>query len=77
MENFLNYIRDFNMVTVLLRIVLSVLAGGIIGNERGRHGSAAGLRTHILVCVGACLTALTGFFVYESFSLQFGKKSRC
>ena len=70
MELVLGYIREFNIVTVCLRVALSVLAGGVIGNERGRHGSAAGLRTHILVCVGACLTALTGFFVYESFSLQ-------
>ena len=70
MEDFLNYISDFNAVTACLRIVLSALVGGIIGNERGRHGSAAGLRTHILVCVGAAMTALTGFFVYETYNLQ-------
>ncbi|MBR5011275.1 MAG: MgtC/SapB family protein [Clostridia bacterium] len=70
MEEFLTYIREFNAVTVCLRIVLSVLVGGAIGSERGRHGSAAGLRTHILVCVGAAMTALTGFFVNITFGLQ-------
>ena len=45
-----------------IRLLLSVIAGGIIGNERGKHGSAAGLRTHILVCIGACVSSLTGIF---------------
>ena len=45
------YLKEFNMVSVLLRLFLSVIVGGIIGFERGRHGSAAGFRTHILVCV--------------------------
>ncbi len=47
----------------LLRILLAAVTGGIIGTERSRHGSAAGLRTHILVCVGATLTALTGLYI--------------
>jgi putative Mg2+ transporter-C (MgtC) family protein len=66
MENirgFINYIQEFNMLSVLLRIVLAIIAGGIIGNERGMHGSAAGLRTHIFVCVGGALTALCSLYV--------------
>ncbi|MCQ2455270.1 MAG: MgtC/SapB family protein [Clostridia bacterium] len=47
---------------VFLRIFVAVLAGGFIGNERGKHGSAAGLRTHILVCIGACISSLTSIF---------------
>ena len=43
--------------------MLALLVGGCIGMERGYHGRAAGLRTHILVCVGACIAAMTG--VYE------------
>ena len=50
-------------ISSLLRILLAALVGGIIGTERSRHGSAAGLRTHILVCVGATLTALTGMYL--------------
>lgn len=48
---------------IVLRLVLSVLIGGLIGMERGRHGRAAGMRTHILVCLGATMTALTGIYV--------------
>jgi putative Mg2+ transporter-C (MgtC) family protein len=54
--------RDFNLITVLVRLVLSAFCGGIIGIERGKQRCAAGLRTHILVCVGAALTATIGYF---------------
>ena len=60
---FFSYFRDFSTVTALLRIVLAVIAGGLIGNERGRHGRAAGFRTHILVCLGGAMTALCSLFV--------------
>jgi len=63
----LHYLKDFNMTSILLRLFLSVVVGGIIGFERGRHGSAAGFRTHILVCVGAALTSLCS--LYASLSL--------
>ena len=52
-------------VNVVLRILLSALLGGLIGSERGRHGRAAGLRTHILVCLGATMTSLTSLYLSE------------
>ena len=70
MLDIIDYLRDFNYVTITLRLLLSILAGGIIGNERGKHGSAAGLRTHILVCIGSAMTALTGFYVYDTLSIN-------
>jgi len=39
----------------LIKIALAVLIGGIIGAERERHNKAAGLRTMILICIGAAL----------------------
>lgn len=53
---------EFNSISAAFRILLSALIGGCIGFERGQHGRAAGLRTHILVCIGAALTVLTGFY---------------
>ncbi len=61
----MNYLSDFNLATICLRIIISIIAGGVIGNERGKHGSAAGLRTHILVCIGSAMTALTGIYIYQ------------
>ena len=65
MKNIITFLHDFNYVTICIRLVLAIVAGGIIGNERGKHGSAAGLRTHILVCIGATMTALTGYYIYD------------
>ncbi len=39
----------------LAKLLIAALIGGAIGFEREAHGQAAGLRTYILVCVGACL----------------------
>ena len=57
------YLGAFTPVSVLLRVLLAVIAGGIIGNERGRHGRSAGFRTHILICLGGAMTALCSVFV--------------
>ncbi|MGX7131949.1 MgtC/SapB family protein [Enterococcus songbeiensis] len=43
---------------ILLRLGLAMLFGGVIGFERQYKNRPAGLRTHILVCMGACVIAL-------------------
>lgn len=48
--------------TILIRTLLALLCAGAIGYDRNVHGAAAGLRTHILVCVGAMLAIMTGQF---------------
>ncbi len=42
----------------LLRLLLAMFLGGMIGLERQAHGRPAGLRTHILVCLGSALVIL-------------------
>lgn len=63
MDKFLELINDFGVVSSLFRLVLAAVLGGFIGSERGRHGRAAGMRTHILICLGAAMTALTGLYI--------------
>jgi putative Mg2+ transporter-C (MgtC) family protein len=55
---------------VVIRIVLAVVLGGLIGLERGVRSHPAGFRTHILVCVGACLAMLTNQFVFEGIGAE-------
>ena len=43
---------------IILRISLAILVGTIIGIEREIKNRPAGMRTHILVCLGACIIAL-------------------
>ena len=52
---------EFNWLidsSVLFRLVLAVLLGGVIGIEREIHGRPAGFRTHIVVCLGATMLML-------------------
>ena len=51
---------------VIFRSILAVIIGVLIGNERARHGRAAGMRTHVLVCLGATLTSMTGIYISEN-----------
>ena len=62
MSEVITYLRDFNLVTVALRVVLAALAGAMVGIERAAHGRAAGLRTHMAVSVGAALTVMIGLY---------------
>ena len=56
-------LRDFNTLSVIVRIVLAVICGGIIGIERETKRRPAGYRTHTLVCLGAAMTMLTSQYL--------------
>lgn len=56
-----------DFTTVLNRIVLAVILGGIIGLEREKKGRNAGLRTHILVCTGSSLIMLVSLYIFEMY----------
>ena len=43
---------------ILVRLLMAALLGGVLGYERERHGKAAGVRTHMLVAMGAALFVL-------------------
>ena len=47
---------------IVIRLALAALFGGIIGLERERKSWAAGLRTHMLVCVGSALTMIVSTY---------------
>ena len=54
---------DITMLSVTVRMLLSVLCGGIIGLERAYKRRPAGFRTHILICLGAAITTLTSQYL--------------
>ncbi len=58
-------LRQLSVETVILRFVLAFILGGLIGIEREHRGRAAGLRTHILVCLGSVMTTMIGLYVTE------------
>ena len=62
------WLLEPNLLTLIIRTLLALLCAGLIGFERDAHGSAAGLRTHILVCMGAMIAMTTGIFAATHFS---------
>lgn len=58
---------EINNETILLRLTLSFVVGAIVGLERQAHRQPAGLRTHILICMGATLVMLLSIFIPQTF----------
>lgn len=52
-------------VVLLIKLLCCCLSGGLIGLERGCHGRSAGLRTHLLVCLGAALAGLLDLHIHD------------
>ena len=59
-------LREITLLSVAVRIAAALIVGGILGLERERKNRAAGLRTYMLVCVGACLIMLTNQYIYQT-----------
>lgn len=55
-------------ISMVLRLILACILGGIIGYEREHVHRPAGFRTHILVCVGSALVMITSEFIYFKYS---------
>jgi len=62
-----DYFYDLNIFSISLRLVMALIAGGIIGLERGANRHPAGFRTHILVCMGAAIAMLTNQYIVDVF----------
>ena len=64
MLSFFDPVRGMDYLSVLLRLLTATLCGTAIGLERSMKNRPAGFRTHILVCLGAAVAAVTAHFIY-------------
>lgn len=58
-------LRELTVIGIVVRILVAVVLGGIIGMERGMKNRPAGLRTYMLVCVGACVVMMINQYTYQ------------
>ena len=65
MDAILLYLREFNFVSVVARLVLAMFFGGMLGLNRAKKRRAAGFRTYMLVCLGATLAMILGQYETE------------
>ncbi len=55
----------FDDKTIFCRLALAIILSGLVGVERETRGRAAGLKTHVLVCVGSCLIMMTSMYMFD------------
>ena len=59
-------LRGFNMISVILRLLLAMVGGGVIGYGRSKKARAAGFRTYMIICLGAAMAAILTLFQNEA-----------
>ena len=57
----------WSAVAIWIRLMFSLLVGMIIGIDRAMKRRTAGVKTHVLVCMGAALVMLTGEYLVRTF----------
>ena len=58
-------LREITFFSMLIRLLLAVVVGGILGMERGRKNRPAGLRTYMLVCLASAIVMMTNQYVTQ------------
>ena len=58
-------LQQLNYLSIIVRILLAAMIGGLIGLERERKNRSAGFRTYTLVSVGACLVMMTNQYMFS------------
>ena len=56
----------------IIRLIMALILGGLIGYERQAQSKSAGLRTHTLVCVGSCLCMIISINIAMDYYFTFG-----
>lgn len=61
-------LNEFNTISMIVRLLMAMAFGGIIGLEREIRRRPAGFRTYMLVCLGAALVMMTNEFIVIKFN---------
>lgn len=64
-----NILHQVSSISIIVRIMLALILGGILGLERGRKNQAAGFRTYMLVCLGATMVMITGQYIFQTYNV--------
>jgi putative Mg2+ transporter-C (MgtC) family protein len=67
---------EINLVLrTFFRLTIAAVLGGVIGWEREHTHRPAGLRTHVLVSVGAALVMCTSVYIFRNYGAAYGDKN--
>ena len=65
---FLDPLREFTFVSAVLRMLLAMLCGGVVGYGRSQMARPAGFRTYMLISIGAAMSVL--LLSHDRFSIE-------
>ena len=65
----LDFLRNTDTLSTIVKLLLSVILGGIIGIEREIKHRPAGFRTHILISLGSAITTMTSIYMFVNLHL--------
>ena len=60
-------VRDWSAVAVLLRLALAAAVGIVVGAEREHKNKIAGVKTHVLVCLGSAMAMIVSEYLLHQF----------
>lgn len=66
-REFIDLIAGWSATSVFLRLSLAFLVGILIGAEREYKNKGAGMKTHVLVCVGSAVAMLVSEYIFHQF----------
>ena len=66
MGEVLDSLRTLTLFWVFVRFALAVVLGGVIGMERGKKRHPAGLRTHLVVCIGSASVMMVSQYIFNT-----------
>ncbi len=58
-------LHELNLISILVRVTLAIIIGGILGMERGRKSQPAGFRTYMLVCLSSAMVMMTNQYIVQ------------
>lgn len=61
---------DLNLLSITIRLFMAIILGGILGIEREAKQRPAGLRTYVIVCLGATLASITNIYMFNTFGVS-------
>ena len=61
------WFSDWNVASIIIRLLIAGIVGYLIGFDRERKSKPAGIRTHILVCLGTALATMTAIYALHLF----------
>jgi putative Mg2+ transporter-C (MgtC) family protein len=62
--------RDWSMLSMFLRLMIALVVGTIIGIDRELKRRSAGIKTHVLVCLGAAIVMMTSQYMMQWYGVD-------